>query len=199
MTHRCDAECRRLVDLLLQGSPNGVWENILTGHDSNLGKVSERCWRVEVRPIGNKKLLVLRDRDSSIEFVKNFSASPAVVADSHSRRGSAVVTPLSPPLTPSSKTELSRYFNHRRLCRVDVSWVESVNHFYVNDADRVPNHLRQIEETLRLLKGAQKPMLDCEFIIGAYGIVRRLTLSSGHNLFYSRRIEELIPNLLAEK
>jgi len=163
MPHQCNSVCRRLIDLLLQGPPNGVWENTLSSYDPELGRAADRCFRVEVRPIGNKKLLVLRDEESSIQFLDSFS--------SNSSRRSSAPSPLSPPPTPSDNRSGIPASNDR-FYRVNVSWVESLNHFYVNDVDRVPNQLRQIEETLRSLRGPQTPMSDRDLIIGTRGIVR---------------------------
>ena len=142
MPHRCGRDCDRLKRLLREGSKNGVWENVFRHHDVRLVEVAEECPDVDVRHIGNKKLLVLRDPDAT-----DVSPRPACP---------------SPPVTPTSKKVTaerprSSLSNRKQSFlpyrRVEVSWVDSANLFYVHDVEAEPNYLPQIEETLRYLKG----------------------------------------------
>ena len=163
MAHVCDKDCHRIKNLLSQGSKNGVWENVILGYDAKLSLAAQRCDDVEVRQIGNKKLLILHE--------SGYSSPPAVTPRSPDVRLTPTVS-ASPSNLPSPTAAPHRPAPARQsLRRVEVCWVESANLFYVHEVEAVPNYLPQIEETLRYLKGAQTPMLESEMVIGAAGIV----------------------------
>ena len=168
MSHLCDEVCVSLKRLLRQGSKNGVWESILRDHDVRLVLAAQRCHDVEVRQIGNKKLLILNENGGA----ETSTATRIPASSPPLKKSEPASSPTPSHSIPSTSASSSRSPPRVKLRRIEVSWVDDANLFYVHDVEAVPNYLPQIEETLRYLKGAQTPLLESEQMVGAIGIVR---------------------------
>ena len=113
MSHRCDAACLRLKNLLQQGSSNGVWENVFRDYDPLLVEAAEVCPDVEVVSVGNKRRFLLRKTNPPPD-------------DASLGAAAALPTPKTPS-RPNTAFSFSNAWN-----RVEVSWFEqNANVFFV--------------------------------------------------------------------